>query len=222
MSTSTTPLHPNPRPHTTSSSVVVSYVTSVGCPVRMTLAARSRTSPSRHPPLTTPVVRPSSVTSIRAPGRLYAEPSTRTTVASAALTFSAVARRYASMMLCVSVIVPSLSCAVMLQEFVERDRQLANSLTGCVIDSVGNCGRDRNGGELAHALHPDWAGLVVEFTDEQDVELRDIRVRRHEITGKVAVQKASQDRVGLGLLEQRLSDAPDDRRRSPDCVPSSG
>src|SRR5580658_6815080 len=52
MSTSTTPLHPSPRPHTTSSSVVVSYLTSVGFPVRMTRAARPRTSPSRHPPLT--------------------------------------------------------------------------------------------------------------------------------------------------------------------------
>src|SRR5438552_2619606 len=200
MSTSTTPLHPRPSPHTTSSSVVVSYLTSVGLPIRMTLAARSRTSPSRHPPLTTPVVRPSSVTSIRAPGRLYAEPSTRTTVASAARTFSAVACRYASMMLLVSVIVPSFRRG-RLQEFVERDRQFPDSLTRCVIDSVGNCGRDGNGGELAQPLHPDWARLVVEFTDEQDVELRDVCVRGDEITGKIAVQKAYEHWIGIGLLE---------------------
>ena len=40
-----------------------------GRPVRKTPAARSRTSPSRQPPLTTPVAPPASVMTIRAPGR---------------------------------------------------------------------------------------------------------------------------------------------------------
>src|SRR5882762_1847437 len=148
----------------------------------MTRAARPRTSPSRHPPLTTPVVRPSSVTSIRAPGRLYAEPSTRTTVATAARTFSIAARRYASKMLCISVIGPSLPSGALLQESVQRDRQFPNSFASRVIDSVRDCGRDRYARELAHALDADWARLVVEFTHEQDVELRDVRVRRDEVS----------------------------------------
>src|SRR5213083_3062947 len=50
----------------------------------MTCSATSRTSCSRQPPLTLPVVLPSSATSSFAPSWRYAEPRTRTTVASAA------------------------------------------------------------------------------------------------------------------------------------------
>src|SRR5207244_9600402 len=50
----------------------------------MTCSATSRTSCSRQPPLTFPVVVPSSATSSFAPSCRYAEPRTRTTVASAA------------------------------------------------------------------------------------------------------------------------------------------
>src|SRR3989442_14672491 len=50
----------------------------------MTCSATSRTSCSRQPPLTFPVVVPSSATSSFAPSCRYAEPRTRITVASAA------------------------------------------------------------------------------------------------------------------------------------------
>src|SRR5947207_13555647 len=50
----------------------------------MTWRHTSRTSCSRQPPLTLPVVLPSSATSSFAPSCRYAEPRTRTTVASAA------------------------------------------------------------------------------------------------------------------------------------------
>src|SRR2546422_10628518 len=50
----------------------------------MTCSATSRTSCSRQPPLTFPAVLPSSATASFAPSWRYAEPRTRTTVASAA------------------------------------------------------------------------------------------------------------------------------------------
>src|SRR6058998_1303957 len=50
----------------------------------MTCSAASRTSCSRQPPLTFPALRPSSATPSFAPSWRYAEPRTRTTVASAA------------------------------------------------------------------------------------------------------------------------------------------
>ena len=53
-------------------------------PSRITVLAISRTSASRHPPLTPPRVAPLSSTSSLAPARRYADPWIRTTVASAA------------------------------------------------------------------------------------------------------------------------------------------
>src|SRR5207248_8667249 len=51
---STSPLHPVPSPHTSSSSDRPSYVITSAIPVRRTRAARSRISPSRHPLLRSP------------------------------------------------------------------------------------------------------------------------------------------------------------------------
>jgi len=102
-----------------------------------------------------------------------------------------------------------LSSGVLLQEFVQRDRQFPNAFAGRVVDGVRNCRRDRYCREFAHTLHADWACLVVEFTHEQDVELRDVRVRWDEVPGEVTVHKSSHHWISVGLLEQRLADAPD-------------
>src|SRR4029077_3142505 len=56
-------------------------------------------------------------------------------------------------------------------------------------------------------------------TDEEDVELRDIRIRRYQVTGIVAVEEAPYHRIGLGLLEQGLPHAPDD---APDGLAARG
>jgi len=86
--------------------------------------------------------------------------------------------------------------------------QLANAPTGRVVDGVGNCRRDRHGGELTQTLGAERAGFFVELTNEQDVELRDICVRGYEVPGKVAVQEMSRERVHLGLLEAELVRRP--------------
>jgi hypothetical protein len=69
ISTCTRPLHPVPVPQTMSPSDLVSYTPSSARPRAITRAARTHTSRSRHPPLREPMVRPSSPTTIRAPGR---------------------------------------------------------------------------------------------------------------------------------------------------------
>src|SRR5205807_7606686 len=48
-----------------------------------------------------------------------------------------------------------------------------------------------------------------ERREEEDVELWDIRIRRYEVAGIVAVQKTAHHRIGLRLLEQGLAHAPD-------------
>src|SRR5438128_9472969 len=82
----TAPSQPRPIPQTVSSSEPVSYCNSRGAPSRMTSSAVARTSVSRQPPLTPPAVLPSSAARNFAPGRRYADPEMRTTVAIAART----------------------------------------------------------------------------------------------------------------------------------------
>src|SRR5437879_6124092 len=90
------------------------------------------------------------------------------------------------------------------------DRQLAHSFAGRVIDGIGDRGRHRHGGKLPEALGSEWARFLVELANEERLELRDIRIRRYEVAGIVAVEEAAPDRIGLRLLEQRLPGAPDD------------
>ena len=94
------------------------------------------------------------------------------------------------------------------EQFFKRDRQIAHALAGRVIDGIGNRGRYRDRCQLAKALRAEWARLVIEVTDEQDVELRDVGIRRHKISRVIAVQETARHRIGLRLLEEGLSDAP--------------
>ena len=50
----------------------------------------------------------------------------------------------------------------------------------------------------------------VDGPDEQNVEIRDVGIGRHEIAGEVPVEKAGQHRIGLSLPQKHLPDAPDD------------
>src|SRR3989475_1118763 len=96
------------------------------------------------------------------------------------------------------------------EKLFHRDRQVAHSLAGRVIHGIGDRGRHRHGGELPEALGSEWARFLVELANEERLELGDIRVRRYEVARIVAVEEATQDRIGLRLLKQRLANAPDD------------
>ena len=64
---STSPLHPVPSPHTSSSSDRPSYVMISATPLSRTRTARPMISPSRQPLLRSPTVAPSPRTTMRAP-----------------------------------------------------------------------------------------------------------------------------------------------------------
>src|SRR5439155_10345 len=96
------------------------------------------------------------------------------------------------------------------QKLFHRDRQVTHSLARRVIHGIGDRRRHRHGGELPEALGSERARFLVELANEERLELRDIRIRRDEVAGIVAVEEAAQGRIGLRLLKQRLPDAPDD------------
>src|SRR3990170_1272225 len=82
-SSSMTPPHPRPIPHSSSPSAEWSIVTSTGASSSSASRAKRAASSSRQPPLINPTGAPCSGTSSRARGRRYDEPRTDTTVASA-------------------------------------------------------------------------------------------------------------------------------------------
>src|SRR2546428_1381296 len=87
---------------------------------------------------------------------------------------------------------------------------MPNSLSGRVIHGVRNswCNRDR--GKLPQALHTDRARFLVEVTHKKNVECWDIRGRRYEIAGIIAVEEAAHYWIGFRFFKQSLSYAPDD------------
>jgi hypothetical protein len=105
--------------------------------------------------------------------------------------------------------VRSLAMGSVSQQLLHADRQVAHPPAGRVIDGISNRGRHRYGGQLAEALGAERAYFLVELTDEQNVELRDVGIRRYEVAGIVAVEEAANQRVGLRLLEEGLPHAPD-------------
>jgi hypothetical protein len=60
-----------------------------------------------------------------------------------------------------------------------------------VIHGIGDRGRHRDSGQLAEALGTERAGFLIELDDEEGLEPRDIRVRRHEVAGIVSVEEAA-------------------------------
>ena len=79
-----------------------------------------------------------------------------------------------------------------------------------MIYGIGNRGCDRYRSKLSQALYANRARLFVELTYEEDVELWDIRRRRHEVTGIVSIEEAAHRRIGFRVLKEGLSDTPGD------------
>src|SRR6266571_4478188 len=99
------------------------------------------------------------------------------------------------------------------QQLLNRDRQIAHSLAGRVIDGISDCWRNRYRGKFAQALGANWARFPVELTNEDNVKLWNVCRSRHEVAGIVSVKESTQRGVSFGLFKQGLSDTPND---SPD------
>src|SRR5688572_24474668 len=171
----------------------------------MTRFACSTTSLSKHPALIVPVLEPPSRTSIRAPGRLYEEPSTLTTVASAQRSPARVAASNASTKAFTSFI-----SSPPLQQLVRRDGQLADAPARGVEDRVGDGRGDADHPQLAHALDPERVDDRVLLLDEQRLDLVHVGVDGDVVVLQVRVHDAAVTVVYLGRLLQGHADAPDD------------
>src|SRR5690349_12929704 len=136
-------------------------------------------SPSRQPPETEPAIQRNWVSSMRAPGRRYAEPRTRTTVAIRCGSPRR-RRRSAASMIDLSLIYSSFARlrADTTQQLVHRDRQVAHARAGGVEHGV----RDRRGragdADLAGALDAERVDVRIDLVDEQHVDLGHVGAHR--------------------------------------------
>src|SRR5207302_2414803 len=86
------------------------------------------------------------------------------------------------------------------QQLLDRDRQIAHSFAGRVIDGITDCWRNRYRGKFAQALGAYWARFAVELTNEDNVKLWNVCRSRHEVAGIVSVEESTQRGVSFGLF----------------------
>src|SRR5258708_34389882 len=79
-----------------------------------------------------------------------------------------------------------------------------------MIDGVDDRRCYRDGRQLAHSLGTQWACLGVELAREDYLQLGNVRVRGNKVAGVIPVKKPAHYRIDLRLLQQRLTDPPDD------------
>src|SRR5207237_898980 len=97
-----------------------------------------------------------------------------------------------------------------LDQYVELDRQAADTPAGRVEDRVGDRGGDAGDADLADAARPDRVEVAIILVAEADVDLADVGVHRHVVLGEVGVDEASVALVEQRLFHQRHAHAPDD------------
>src|SRR5260370_29098407 len=95
------------------------------------------------------------------------------------------------------------------QQLLNGDRQVPHSLPCGVIHGICDGRRYGYRSEFTQTLCADRARFVIELAHEQDVEFRNIRTGRHEVTRVIAVDEASSSRISFRLLHQGLADTPD-------------
>src|SRR6266496_6566147 len=78
-----------------------------------------------------------------------------------------------------------------LNEFVQRDRQLAHALARSVIDSVGEGAGNAGDADFSDPARPERIESRVVLGDERHVDGLDVRVDRHVVLGKIAVGEAA-------------------------------
>ena len=78
-----------------------------------------------------------------------------------------------------------------------------------MINGIGNCRPHGECGQLAQALRAERTRFLIERTHEQDLELRDFRIRRQEVAGIVAVYELTRRWIDLRLLQEGLARTPD-------------
>src|SRR5215472_18781639 len=75
--------------------------------------------------------------------------------------------------------------ALVAQQLVGRDRQIANALSGAMIDRVGDRGGSSDNADFADTFDTERIDLVVFLVDEDHVDGMDIRVHRDVIVSEI-------------------------------------
>ena len=97
-----------------------------------------------------------------------------------------------------------------MQQFIERDRQIAHAFAGRVIDRIGDRRGDADNADFADALDAERIDQVVRLVDEDDLDIVHIGIHGHVVFGDVGVHDAAEIMIDQRLLVQRHADSADD------------
>src|ERR1700722_545510 len=89
------------------------------------------------------------------------------------------------------------------EELVERDRIVAHTHAGGVVDRVGDGGADTAHAELAAALRLHGRGDRIGLVKEDHFLMRNVGMDRHFVTGKIVIDEEAVALVDHELLHER-------------------
>src|SRR4051812_16068182 len=81
--------------------------------------------------------------------------------------------------------------SIYLEQFIERDRQLAHALAGGVEERIGNRGGGTHNPDLSYAFDAERIHFCVLLGDEDDVDIRNVGVHRYVVLGQAMVHPAA-------------------------------
>jgi len=70
---------------------------------------------------------------------------------------------------------------------------------------IGDSGRNADNADFAHTLAAERRGIVVRYTDRDHLQIRYVRIRRHEVIAHIVVDGSPVAHVDQSLLEECLS-----------------
>src|ERR1700730_13266399 len=86
------------------------------------------------------------------------------------------------------------------------NRQLPNSLTGCVIDSVSDGRRGPGNPDFANSASTDRIELQIGTVEKLDIDCGNVRIRRHQILRNVPIGDPTGSSIVLSSLQERHTD----------------
>src|SRR5919106_693089 len=97
-----------------------------------------------------------------------------------------------------------------LQQLLRRDGQVADALSGRVVNGVGDRRGDAHDRELADPLDAERVGVRVGLTDKEGVDRRGVCVGGDEVARKVGGDELAQHGVHRALFQERHPEPPGD------------
>src|SRR5436190_1386320 len=95
-------------------------------------------------------------------------------------------------------------------QLVRSNRQISNTLSGRMENSVGNCRSCSRDSNFTDTAHTDWIEIGVRSIDCRDINLTDIRIDRDVIFRKIGIHDPARARVYVRVFMQSQADTPHD------------